>query len=87
MIASDYRNGVVHNGLESLSPDSMEIPEEAAATLAIDVDSDIKKNAMMSRTGSGTMVHLAMPVMTRMSVIFRNRRQNHPVYVNTLIFS
>jgi len=43
--SSDYRNGVVHNGLESLSPDSMEIPEDTAATLAIDAEPDIKKKA------------------------------------------
>jgi RNA polymerase sigma-54 factor len=42
---SDYRNSAVHNDLEPLSADSIEIPEEGGAALAIDIDSDIKKNA------------------------------------------
>jgi RNA polymerase sigma-54 factor len=40
--AADYRNGAIHNGLDPLSPDSIEIPEDAAVALAIDAEPDIK---------------------------------------------
>src|SRR6185312_10236977 len=42
--SSDYRNSAVHNELEALSADSIETPEDTAVGLAIDVDSDSKKN-------------------------------------------
>src|SRR5579871_4893108 len=42
---ADYRNSVADNRLESLSADSIEVSEDAGTALAIDVDSDIKKNA------------------------------------------
>ncbi|SEL30035.1 RNA polymerase factor sigma-54 [Nitrosovibrio tenuis] len=42
---ADYRNNPVDNRLESLSADPLGISDEAGNSLAIDVDSDIKKNA------------------------------------------
>ncbi len=84
---SDYRNGAVHNDLEPLTADSIEIPEEGERPLPSILIPISKRMQVMSRTGSGTMGHPATGGMTRTSVTFRNRRQSRPIYVNILTCS